>query len=106
MQQYDHPLFICKIIENFKNIQQYACRTRPTRGRKAGFEILHIYADTYEICKICHLGALPRVRLAARRSTSAVDIMMFARETDVTFTLFSSGNAQHAVLRKWGLRLC
>ena len=55
---------------------------------------------TFEICKICQLGAGPRVRLAARRSTSAVD--MFTRETDVTFTLFSSGNAQHAVLRKMG----
>ncbi len=73
-------------------------------GRPGSRFSIYIYAVTFIICKICQLGAAPRVRLAPRRFTSAVD--MFARETAVTFTLISSGNAYHAVPRKWRLRRC
>ncbi len=61
---------------------------------------------------LVNFGPLPRVRLAARgrlaarRSTTAVD--MFTRGAAVSFTLFSSLDRKllHDVLRKKELRLC
>ncbi len=43
MQQYEHPLFLFEIIENFKNIAEYTSRSRPTRSGQAGFESSRFY---------------------------------------------------------------
>ena len=56
-----------------------------------------------QICSVCQICA-PRVRLAGRRSTVAVD--MLARGTAVILILFSLCDEAQAVFRSAGLRLC
>jgi len=78
----------------------------PYRSGLARFEIIAICHICF-ICKICTIWTgcpPPRVRWAGLRSNAAVD--MFGRGAAVTFILFSSGNAQHAVPRNSLLRRC
>ncbi len=56
------------------------------------------YASYTEYGKYGFIRPPPRVRLAVRRSNTAVD--MLGRGAAVTCTLVSFGNAEHAVPRK------
>ncbi len=65
--------------------------------------------DIFSVCKICQICSVcqicaPRLRLAGRCSTVAVD--MLARGTAVILILFSLCDEAQAVFRSAGLRLC
>jgi hypothetical protein len=84
------PLFISK---NIKNIKKYVSQIGPTPRDRSDLRMNQYakYASFTEYAKYGFIRPPPRVRLAGRRSNTAVD--MFGRGAAVTTTLVSFGNA-------------